>query len=126
MSAQKLRNIRRALGFVGFVSLEHDGDPNADNSELRDRSLEMEMLKSQDLKSVEEQLLEKQIGNEIQSMISGLPKLEKTALQLRLTGITLKEVGEVCGYSESRASQVCKTAIKRLQHGARLRGLIAA
>jgi RNA polymerase sigma factor FliA len=67
-----------------------------------------------------ENLLEKWQGEELKlatlRAIQGLPDRERTAITLYyLHEMSLRKVGEVLGVTESRACQLCSTAVKRLK-----------
>lgn len=59
----------------------------------------------------------------VREAVDELPPREAALMRARLAGLTLKRIGELFGFSESRASQLQKRAQARLGQSARLRRL---
>ena len=69
-----------------------------------------------DEESLEERWIQDEKRKEVVAAIRFLPKRERTVVTLSyLNGLTLKEIGQVLGVTESRACQVRSQALRRLK-----------
>jgi RNA polymerase sigma factor for flagellar operon FliA len=67
-------------------------------------------------KSVEETVQEEEMVEELSSAISALPERDQIVLNLYYQDeLTLKEIGQVLGVSESRVSQIHTAAVVKLR-----------
>lgn len=76
----------------------------------------VESLSKDDAEGADDSLFGKQVRDLTYSAIANLPERERNAIHLyHLQGFTLKETGRLMGVTESRACQLTKQAIQRLQ-----------
>lgn len=76
----------------------------------------VESLSKTDAEQADDTLFSKQVRGLTYDAIANLPDRERHAINLyHMQGFTLKETGKMMGVTESRACQLTKQAIKRLQ-----------
>lgn len=108
MSDEEFRKLRSEAEILRVLSIHtpigHDSDATIEDQVPLDEP------------DVEERWVQEDLKREVVSAIKYLPKRERTVVTLYyLHGLTLREIGEVLDFSESRACQVRSQAVRRLK-----------